>query len=123
MLTFKDGPAAGQSLSLKRAPRFLRITQRRFALGIEHDGEEFDGLDQPGDVAKPDEMLHAYETEKLIGRAHMRFSGKSKGASGIYDIAEYTYVQPQPDDATMRDNAKWADWCESKGWRKAPPLV
>lgn len=142
MLTFVDGPAAGKTISLRRAPRFLRITRRRFLLGMEDPGEEFDGLDQPGDVARHDESLYAYETKKLEGRAHMRFSGKAKSASGIYDIAEYRFIEPQPADDIMHgrrqvlgsrdlvrdptlwasvngfsDNKKWIAWCE-----RQPPL-
>jgi hypothetical protein len=117
MLTFVDGPAAGKTIGLRRAPRFLRITRRRFLLGMEDPGEEFDGLDQPGDIARHDESLYAYETKKLEGRAHMRFSGKAKSASGIYDIAEYRFIEPQPADDIMRDNKKWIAWCE-----RQPPI-
>lgn len=117
MLTFTDGPAAGKTLMLRRAARFLRVTQRRFKLGMTDPQSEFDGLDQPEDTPSSDEALYAYHTTKIEGTAHMRFSGKAKGASGMYPIAEYRFVDPQPDDATMRDNKKWIAWCE-----RQPPL-
>lgn len=105
MTSFLDGPAAGQSLMLKRAPIFLRVT---------HDGKDFDALDQPGDEARPGEKLLAYQLTRVPGHCHMLIRGKGKGASGFYTMATYRYCSDQPDQPTLRDNSRWQTWCEAQ---------
>lgn len=118
MLTFVDGPAAGKTMMLRSAPPFLRVTRKKFALGVE-DAGEFDALDQPADVAGPDEELFVYEKRKHLGNCHMRFGGKERHKSGFYPVAEYGIFEEQPADAYIRDNAAWAQWCN----RRAPLLT
>ncbi len=103
MTTFKNGPASGKSLMLKRAPHFLRVTQC---------GDAIDALDQIEDSPRADEALTAYE---IVGKAtscHLRLCGNARKASGFYMMATYTMVFPQPDEATMRDNELWRQWAE-----------
>jgi len=102
MTTFIDGPAAGQPLMLRRAARFIRV--------VESDGK-WDALDQPEDTPKPDEKIYAYEVRGEVGSCHIQMRGKYKGGGGFYPIASYGFVEKQPDDATMRDTAKWRQWC------------
>jgi hypothetical protein len=48
MITFLDGPAKGQHLLLKRAPRFLRVTMTIPSAGpSELQVAKWDALDQP----------------------------------------------------------------------------
>jgi hypothetical protein len=100
VITFKDGPAHGVTLFLRRAPFLLRVT-------CGPDGK-FDALDQLADTANEDETISVYYAEpKRMGFAF--YDGKGGGWTSI--IAGYLYLTPQPPDAVMRDNAKWVAWC------------
>ena len=61
MTTFVDGPAKGQRLRLKRAARFLRVTEAN---------GEWDALDQLTDHPRTDEKLWAYEITGQPGMMH-----------------------------------------------------
>lgn len=102
MTTFQDGPASGQCLMLKRAARFLRV--------VESPGQ-WDGLDQLEDSPKPNEKIYAYEITCRPGSVHIK---AGRGRSGFYPRAHYKFVPDQPEDEVMRDNDKWARWCESR---------
>lgn len=99
MTSFSDGPAAGQTLLLKRAPRFLRVT---------FNGSKWDALDQLADRPEPHEELFAYERSEYRGTCHMRFAR----GGGFYCMAEYKLVPEQPTDAEMRSQSKWEKWAE-----------
>lgn len=109
MVTFTDGPAAGESLSLRRAPRFLRVTR------FQRSGWVWDALDQFGDEPNPCETLYAYERVGEANYVHMRMSPRS--ASGFYAMASYHFVPEQPSDQVMRDTDSWRAWC---GGREDP---
>lgn len=85
MTTFIDGPAKGQCLSLKVARTFLRVTESK---GV------WDALDIPTDEPRPDEKLYLYRLHENLG------------------IASYRFVEPQPDDLTMRTSIRWSTWLE-----------
>jgi hypothetical protein len=99
MTNFLSGPAKGQHLYLKRAPRFLRVTE---------DGGKFDALDQLEDYPKVTERLFAYEIVGMPGSCHINRSG---GRGGFYTVATYKMVEPQPTDVQMRVEADWKKWC------------
>lgn len=99
MTTFTDGPAKGQTLMLKRAAKFLRVTQA--------DGK-FDALDQIGDTPKPEETLFAYVLTGEVGHCHLNMG---RGRGGFYPIATYRLVPEQPSQATMRLQGAWEAWC------------
>jgi hypothetical protein len=99
MTTFQDGPAKGQTLLLKRAPRFLRV--------VEWHGK-WDALDQLEDEPRPDEKIYAYE---IIGETYMMHLNRGRDGGGFYAGATYKQFLPQPDDATMRDTNSWVKWC------------
>lgn len=103
MTRFIDGPAAGQTLCLRRAPRYIRAVRSRSG--------EWDALDQPGDEPKPAEAVCAYELAGEPTRVHIK--AQKRGASGWFAVASYIYADGQPDDATMRDRAKWEAWCKA----------
>lgn len=112
MTKFLDGPAIGQTLMLKRAPIFLRVTVATLA---ESGRERVDALDQLEDNALPDETLHCYVMSKYLGSCHI----KRSGGGGFYQMAEYKLRDPQPTDADMRSNEAWATWCESQPDKEA----
>lgn len=101
MTTFKGGPANGKTLMLKQSPAFLRVTE---------ENGKFDALDAVGDSPRPTEKIHVYALASKDGGAFIDFSGKAKRSSGFYPIATYRYVDQQPPDNLVRDNAAWAAW-------------
>lgn len=109
MTTFLDGPAKGQHLMLKRKVRFLRVVE-----GIGGVGGKWDALDMPDDVPAQSEKLYAYEAVGNGGMCHINRGG---GRGGFYSMQDYKFIEDQPDDATMRDNAKWVAWVEARAER------
>lgn len=105
MSSFTNGPAHAVKLMLRRAPKFIRVT--------EHAGE-FDALYQLSDEPQPSESLFAYERIGAPMSYHIRLSGKAKAGSGFYQDAEYAYITKQPDDATMRERERWQQWCRER---------
>ena len=103
MTRFTDGPAAKQMLMLKRSPLYLRVVQN--AKG------KFDGLDQLTDEPGPDEQVCAYRLVSVDGWAMVDWTENGKRRGGCFPSATYAVVAEQPDDATMRDTAKWRAWC------------
>ena len=99
MTFFEDGPAKGQNLMLKRAPRFLRIVE---ACG------KWDALDQLDDKPEPREKIFAYERSGERGTVHIN---QGSGRGGWYTIAAYRVLADQPDDTVMRNNERWRQWC------------
>lgn len=99
MTRFLDGPAAGTVLALKRAPLFLRA--------VRAVGAEWDALDQRKDRPEPDEAITLYRRAGDVHTVHVNMGRKG---SGFYALAEYRVVEPQPDDATLRDQARFEAW-------------
>lgn len=111
MTTFVDGPAAGQHLSLKRAPVFLRVVVADGGLS----GPKWDALDQLCDTPQRKEVIYAY---RIVGQPSMVHINRGRrGGSGFYQMAQYRLVLEQPSDAVMRSNFEWRAWCESRGER------
>lgn len=106
MTKFNGGPANGQTLMLKRAPKFLRVTLKN-----ERGKAKFDALDNPDDTPEAAETLMAYERFGLCGQVHLNM-GRFRG--GFYALAEYRYVLDQPSDLEMRNSVKWEKWCEAR---------
>lgn len=83
--TFIDGPAKGKRLQLSRSPIVLRVVQAA-------DGT-IDALDQLEDTAGQGEAIYVYIlTEKPSG---------------------YRLLIAQPKDEEVRDNARFAAWCNA----------
>ena len=103
MISFIDGPAEGQTLSLKRAPIFLRVVKEDLQSG------KWDALDQLDDEPTAGEKIYAYiNNEFKPGWVHLN---RGHGRSGFYPIASYKFIDPQPADAEMRTTSAWAAWC------------
>ncbi len=115
MTNFLDGPAAGITLMLRRAPLFLRVTyDKTFASAVCKKGRtEWDALDMLDDTPAAHEFLYAYRREGNAGSVHIdgRDSKTGRRFGRTYTTAEYVLVQEQPDDETMRSAEKWQAWC------------
>lgn len=114
MIRLADGPAGDVELSLRRAPRFLRIV-------IDPKGR-IDALDMLDDVARPDETIHVYQGELDTLRAlpddiFVCVSGpdglrQAGGAEGVYRH------RADVDGETLRDTAAWREWASAEGDRE-----
>jgi hypothetical protein len=109
--TFDDGPARGQTLELRRSPRFLRVCRS--------PDLTFDALDQLEDTPKPEETLIAYE-KAGTSRGFVEYRGKDRHKSGPFQVVRYRMIPDQPDDATMRDGEAWRRWCVERAEKGAP---
>lgn len=113
MSKFLDGPAAGTTLMLRRAPVWLRVV-------IAPDGT-VDALDQPSDTPAADEAVHVYrQHEGTHTAAFICRTGKSPG--GRFEFADYRYVAHAP-TAELRDRAAWQAWCMAQPGRPADAVV
>jgi hypothetical protein len=101
MITFVDGPAMGQTLSLRRAPLLLRVTH------IPHTGK-FDALDQPEDVPTPRERIYVYVLTGIPTHYHMRCRRRSE--SGFFYDGSYRVLETQPAEEDLRDTHAWRNW-------------
>lgn len=102
MTHFLDGPAIYQTMRIRRAPVFLRITEKN---------GQFDALDQFGDEAQPGETLHCYVLAERPGSIHIQARGN---AGGFYPLAKYRLSEEQPSQEQMRDQAQWEAWVEAR---------
>lgn len=110
MTKFEDGPAQGQTLMIRRAPVFLRLT---------FDGKKWDALDQLDDEPLQNETLHVYRITDMPGHIHLNTGRKPGG--GFFPLANYRFYQPQPMDEQVRTFAAWKSWCESQPRTDVPP--
>jgi len=107
MITFKDGPAAGVSLQLRRAPLFLRVV-------IDKKTGEVDALDQINDRPRLGEEIHAYRRVTNATKYHLR---ACIDGSGWYSSASYRHHDEQPADHVGRDRGSWQHWTQEQ-WEK-----
>jgi hypothetical protein len=105
MTSFHDGPANGKTLTLKRAPLFLRVT-------VGQDGK-IDALDQLDDAPMPDEKILVYRRRGEAGSLHIDGRDKRGRRFGEwYAYGEYDLFAEQPADEILRNNQRWRNWCE-----------
>jgi hypothetical protein len=105
MLKFIDGPAAGVSLMLRRAPVLLRVTCN--AAG------KWDGLDQPQDEAEAVEQIYVYQLVEKPAPYHLCIRGKNRRDGGWYWSGTYRFLPDhQPEHRTLCNNAWWGRWCD-----------
>ena len=113
MIKFKDGPAAGAILSLRRAPLLIRAVQGPRA--------KWDALDQVDDVVNNNERPYLYILAGPARMMHMRCCGKGgKAASGFWAMGEYQLLPAPPDESILRDNTLYAEWCDANRDRIVP---
>ena len=117
MIEIIDGPAAGHTLTLRRAPLYLRVV-------IAPDGT-VDALDQLDDVARPEERIHVYERHADGPSGQVHVCGRGPGAaSGWYAIGRYRHLAgPPPSESILRDREAWRAWCrrDPAGLRQDTP--
>lgn len=104
MTRFIDGPAAGVVLTLRRAPRLLRVT------GTPDGG--FDALDMPEDILTEYESVWVYERVGNATQVHLKLARPKR--SGWYMMAEYRQHPNPPSEPTLRDRENWLAWCLSQ---------
>jgi hypothetical protein len=99
-IQFHDGPARGQHLMLRSAPLALRV--------VESSRGNFDALDQPEDVANPQEKIHVYHRMGPATWMHIRAAKRSDG--GRFWSGTYRLFDEQPADALIRARPDWLNW-------------
>lgn len=104
VVEFIDGPAAGESLALRRIPVLLRVVQSRAG--------KWDALDQLDDEPKPTETIFLYRRRDDLGITHyfVCSRGRGKRESGVYWNAKYAVLPEQPTDEEVRETAAWRQW-------------
>lgn len=104
MMTFLGGPAeqVANGLGLRRAPKFLRVVRKEGS---------WDALDQIEDRVEFNEDVHVYRLVENHGSIHINRRDKhGRHNGGTFVMATYQYLDPQPDQATMRSNRLWQAW-------------
>lgn len=88
LVSFRDGPAKGKSLELRRWPRFLRVE-------IAADGK-VDALDQPEDLPQLGATLHTYE--QIPGATgHVCGRGRGQSCFPTLDYRHNPLLEPSDD--------------------------
>lgn len=103
MITFKDGPAIGQTLMCRHAPMWLRVVQGP-------DGQ-WDALDKSIDMPRLSETIYLYRRVGDVGSLHVRMQrGRGGHSGGYFATAQYEFVEPQPEEEVMRGIRVWKMW-------------
>jgi hypothetical protein len=110
---FVDGPAAGVSLWLARAPKLLRVVSRRPRRKDDTvvGGLAWDALDQLGDAPAADEQVHVYRLAGRVTCVHVDWHDGRGRRGGTFRSATYSCLSEQPGDADTRTTAAWRAWC------------
>lgn len=112
MTRFVDGPAAGATLWLHRAPLFLRAVRER-------GSNDWDALDQVDDVPKTTEDIVVYQ---LHGEPTWVHLNRGRQGGGIFRGGQYRVVDPQPPDDQLRDVFHWRAWATQAAQQLFTPL-
>lgn len=114
-IEFIGGPANGVSLNFIRTPIMLRVVHSTQTCADGRQYEKWDALNELEDTAADGETISIYRLVGQPGWVHLdgrdKITGKRFGRTEI--SAEYHFEEVQPADANVRDNAKWAAWCEA----------
>jgi hypothetical protein len=103
MTRFVDGPAAGVTLMLRRAPMLLRAVRAA-------DGT-WDALDQLEDTPRADETVVVYRMARGPFAMHVN-RDRRHGGCAWYRGGEYVALDPQPPTTTVRDTETWRAWAQ-----------
>lgn len=116
MTKFQGGPADGVGLILRRAPTFLRVV-----CGGGMDGQ-WDALDQLADRPEADEVIHVYRLVKKTGSGMIDFrDSKGRRCGTAFMGGEYAYIEQQPKESILRNNAAWQKWCVEQAAKDPQP--
>lgn len=113
MITAKDGPAAGKTFACRRAPVYLRIVRAAPLELVPSPDAGWDVLDQLDDTPSADEEVFVYRI--IDGTWSCAYLCRAGADSGRYELGQYRLVEPQPDEATLRDTALWRAWASAQG--------
>lgn len=102
MSRFLDGPAAGTTLLLGRAPVFLRAVQNTTGT--------WDALDQLEDEPQHDELIVLYQQVSEPRMMHLQRSVKGQRVCGWYLMADYRVVTDPPEESILRSRPAWQRW-------------
>ncbi|MBV9338556.1 MAG: hypothetical protein JO262_11505 [Solirubrobacterales bacterium] len=94
MISFREDPAHGKTLTLQRAQIYLRVV---------HGPDGIDALDMPEDQPADNEVVHVY---RRLGPARVMFMcGRGRGQrSGALAVADYEWL-PDVDGEPLRDTS------------------
>jgi hypothetical protein len=108
---FEGGPAAGVRLTLKRAPKYLRVVR---------DSEgKWDALDALDDTPAPGEAVIAYRKVSDDGAGFIDYTdGRGRRCGTSFISATYAVCDPQPPDDVLRDRERWAEWATAEHARE-----
>ena len=111
MMRFSGGPAHGASLSLSRAPLFLRVV-------IDQAGT-VDALDQLEDEPRAGEHIYVYRRDGEATHVHLQMAGPGgRGRRCRWELfAQYQIHEHQPSEATLRDQHRWQEWAQTEAAR------
>jgi hypothetical protein len=97
MIEVVDGPAAGKSFAIRRAPLLLRLVH-------EERRDRWDALDQVGDFPQDDEKVFVYQRAPgSWGVCYVRPCGR-------YEMGRYSQVATDVDEAVLRETSAWQEW-------------
>lgn len=115
MTRFLDGPAAGKTMQLRRAPLLLRVVEGP-------DG--FDALDLLEDEPLPEERIWVYRLVAHEGFTHVHTgNGLPREHLGRWlAIAEYRLASEQPDEQVLRHTSSWRRWANEYALRSQWPV-
>jgi len=108
MMNFVDGPAACTVLRMRRTPLLLRVVRNKL---VRNDENVWDCLNELEDVARPHEEIFVYI---LVDKPSPVLSMRPRSGSGWYWIGSYRFLEQQPAEEILRDNAKWSAWCNAR---------
>jgi hypothetical protein len=103
---FLDGPAAGRSLDLRRAPFLLRVVVDRATGAV-------DALDQLVDEPGDGEDVHVYVLAAPPQRAHVCYRGSKKRQSGWWEFGIYRHLA-DVDGEELRETDTWRAWARDR---------
>lgn len=106
MISFEDGPAAGQQMELTRAPIMLRVV-------CDAAGGGWAALSQLDDTPNDDETIHVYRLADRPTWVHLDGVNKETGRrfGKTVWVGRYRLLPDQPGDEHTRTNEAWAAWC------------
>ncbi len=110
MVKFQDGPAAGETLALRRVPKVLRVVCKRERCGRLNN---WDALNELEDEPESSESIFVYIRRDDLGVSKYHLLLNPRRLSGWYFNASYSFLAVQPADEIMRDTAKWRTWCDA----------
>ncbi|MHB8953534.1 MAG: hypothetical protein ACYC4U_11240 [Pirellulaceae bacterium] len=103
MITFLDGPAEGNRLSLSRVPYFLRVV-------IDAAGS-VDALDKLNDTIRDGEVAWVYYKTQDLGAAV--YCTRGKGCRHV-EFGAYQVYGEQPPQELLSDNTRWSEWATAQ---------